>query len=256
MKNKSKRGCLGSVLSLFLERPRPQMAAVILAGGNGSRFGGEMPKQFFSLSGIPILIRSLSAFDESDAVSEIVAVTREEDISYTEELCRAFGIRKLKCVVAGGGERSDSALAGFEAISENMKFVAFHDAARCLVTSDAIEAVADAAYQVGAASSAMSVYDTVKRVDKHGYVMETVDRSSLMAAATPQIFRSDMYRAAAYAARAEGAVVTDDNMLFERIGHAVKMVDTGMENFKITTRADILRAEAILRAREEGSKKP
>ncbi len=88
-------------------------------------------------------------------------------------------------------------------------------------------------------------------MDKDRKVTKTLDRATLWRAGTPQVFRADLYRAAAFTAQKEGFEATDDNMLAERIGYAVRMVDCGEENIKLTTKTDLYIAEAILRSREE-----
>ena len=248
---------LNRALRFLTGRRRPHTVAILLAGGSGSRMQSKdgTTKQLMQICGLPVLVHTARAFDACPYIDEIIIVARREEIHTVEGLARTYGIRKFRCAVAGRDTRQLSALAGFEAIDgKKTKFVAIHDVARCTVTPDMIADVVAAAHATGAAAAASRVVDTVKRADASGYVTETLDREALWLAATPQVFSEALYRAAAYTAVKAGFTATDDMMLCERIGQRVKLIDCGSENFKITTPPDILRAEAILRSREEGSK--
>jgi 2-C-methyl-D-erythritol 4-phosphate cytidylyltransferase len=117
-----------------------------------------------------------------------------------------------------------------------------------------IERVCHNAYVFGCASAACRVVDTVKTADSNGFIKSTEDREKIWLAQTPQVFSLKIYRAAAYSAQDKKIKVTDDNSLVERIHRRVKLVDCGRENIKITTAEDMLRAQMILRAREEIAK--
>lgn len=230
---------------------RSKTGAVIAAGGSGSRMGGDVPKQLLALDGIPVGMRSLLAFERCAYISEIVLVSRREDIPTWERLCAEYGVTRLRKVVAGGETRQESVLRGFEALSPDVDFVAIHDAARCLITPDVILAVLRAAARYGGASAASPARDSFKRATDKGFIAETVERERLWHAQTPQIFRADLYCAAAYIARERGLEATDDNALVEAIGQPVKLVDTGVENLKITAPEDLALARAILHMRAE-----
>ena len=244
-------GLVSGVLRVALRR-RPRTAGVILAAGSGTRMGGEIPKQFLPVLGVPVLIRSVRAFDRCPSIDEIVIVTREGDIQNVEDLCKEYGVSaKLKRVIAGGETRQKSAFLGVEATSKNCRFVAIHDAARCLVTPETVVSVLKEAYRHRAATAAYPIADTVKRVDRRGRIKETIDRGELLAAATPQAFDRDYYVAVAAYAEKKETSVTDDNALFEAVGQTVYTVNCGSDNFKVTTPDDLVRAEATLRARGE-----
>lgn len=247
---KTLRYRLASLVRCIARTPRPKTAAVILAGGSGTRFGGDRPKQFALLSGIPVLVRSVLAFEESPYIDEIVIVSRKEDIDEVRALCEQYRMRKLGSIVEGGATRQESSLNGVSATDDAIEFVAIHDAARCLVTAETIGHVAAEAYVYGGASAVSPVYDTVKRLDSMGFIEKTIDRSALVAAETPQIFRKKLYLAAARAVEQKGLAVTDDNSLLEAFGQAVKSVQSIGENFKITTASDLLRAETVIAERK------
>lgn len=251
-KGKTYRIC--RVLRLLSGKRRPYTAALILAGGCGSRMARAdgVTKQMLPVGGVPVLLRSVRAFDACPYIDEIVVVARKEEAEAVRLMMRENGVRKFREVVPGGKTRQDSALRGFEAIDrERLGFVAIHDAARCLIRPDVIADVVAAAYANRAAAAAVRVYDTVKRASADGYVEKTIARDRLWLAATPQVFSANLYRAAAYSAQKDGFLATDDMMLCERIGQAVKLVDCGDDNFKLTTPGDVVRAEAVLRMRGE-----
>ncbi len=226
-------------------------SAVVLAAGDGERFGNENGrKQFCSVAGVPAVVRSLLALQQSERIFEIVLVTAKEEISRCEAYKETYGLTKLKAVLPGGSERQASAKIGFEAISPKAAFVVFHDGARCLVTEKIIDDTVEAAYAHGAAVAAERARDTVKFADDNGFVKETPDRKDIWLVKTPQVFLANMYRAAIYTAEKDCVSATDDSALVERLGFRVKMVDCGSENIKLTVPTDLAVAEAILQTRE------
>jgi len=248
-----KNALLSSLKHLFgREQPKKFHSAVILAAGSGVRFGDKNGKHMTVIDGIPVLRRSVQAFEDCITVDEIVVVTKEEDM----DACRSLlsGITKLTAIVPGGETRQSSAKRGFDAVNPAAELVSIHDAARCLVTPELIARVAEEAAIHGAAAAAEKTVDTVKRVDKNGYIEETLDRDYIWLVKTPQIFLADMYRAASYMAQRDGAAATDDCALAERLGFKVKMVDCGWENIKITYPEDVYRAKLILEMRREREK--
>ena len=227
-------------------------SAIIAAAGIGTRMGCESgtTKQQITLCGMPIIVRTLKAFEESEYINEIIVVAREDEIPLYEKYTADYALTKITAVVSGGETRQDSVLRGFEAISDKSDFVAIHDGARCLITAEKINSVLTEAFRCGAATAATHVTDTVKRANSKNYITETIDRRELWLAQTPQIFKTELYRAAAYVAKDEGFTATDDNTLAEHVGFDVKLVDCGTDNIKITTQADLAIAEVILRNRK------
>ncbi len=229
-------------------------AAVILAAGSSTRMGGETPKQLIELCGKPIMIHSLLAFENADHISDIVLVTPKGQEDYYLELAQKHGISKIRAAVSGGDTRNQSALKGFEQLDEEVKYVAVHDAARCLVTPEIIDRVCTAAVKHKAATAATKCTDTVK-ISKNGRFIEyTENRDHVWLAQTPQVFLCDLYRAAAYVAQKTGFDPTDDNSLAENVKHRVKLVECGKNNMKITTAEDLAVAKAILDLRQEDNK--
>ncbi len=226
--------------------------AIILAAGSGSRMGLEnTTKQMLNLDGMPVACRSIAIFEKCDKIKDIIVVAREDEISRYSIFAKEYGFKKIKKVVAGGKTRQESAMCGFKVISDKSDFVAIHDAARCLITEQNIYDVIQAAEKYGAASAASPVKDTIKLTNSQGFVMSTPERSTVWAAQTPQIFKADIYRAAAFWALKNKYEGTDDNSLAEEIGVRVKLVDCGYENIKITTPEDLHFAKMLLKNRSE-----
>ncbi len=238
-------------LKRIREKGRPRCAALVAAAGTSSRMGG-IDKIMEPLDGVPVLARTLMALQAAQSVDEIIVATREESLMEISYLCRTYGVTKCTKVVRGGETRVHSVfLAALEASPET-KLLAVQDGARPLVTPELIDCVVDAAARCGAAAPAVPVKDTVKVVKDGGAVEATVDRSSLRAVQTPQVFEASVLKAALQSALEEQAPITDDCSAVERLGKVVFLVEGDEENLKITTPTDLLLAEAILQARENG----
>lgn len=236
-----------SILSSVLKTVRcPFVTAVIVAGGSGTRFGGD--KLMAELAGEPVLVHTLRAFNNSPVIREIVLVTRESTMTDMARLCKACELTKVSLVVAGGETRALSSYAGVMAASENAGIIAIHDGARPLVTEKIIEDAVWQAYRHTAAVPAIPMRDTVKKAEK-GVVTETPDRNGLYAVQTPQCFQADLIRAALTDAVKNAPDVTDDCMAVERIGGSVHLTEGSEENLKITTPLDLALAEIILKGR-------
>lgn len=216
--------------------------AVIVAAGSASRMGG-IDKVMAPLGGEPMIARTVRAFQECDAISEIVVVTREDLIVPIGKLTRDMS--KVTAVVAGGASRQESVHLGLNALSDKVKLAAIHDGARPFVTWQLIDWVVRAANSYGAAAPAIPVKDTIKEVQ--GFVVKnTPDRSALRAVQTPQVFDFDILRAALKKAKDDGAEVTDDCSAVERMGMSVKIVEGDERNIKITTPLDLKIGELLL----------
>lgn len=241
---------IGEGLRAISNHPH-RTAAVIVAGGKGSRMGCDTTKQFLELCGKPMIAYSLLAFEASDFIDEIVLVVREDEKDRYPALLEKYGIEKLKAIVSGGETRQESVWKGFSAISDNCDFVAIHDGARPLITPEQIRKVMLAGFDSRAASAAAPCKDTAKTVNLSAYVEQTIDRSKLWLVQTPQVFYANLYRAAAVTAEKDNFKATDDCSLAEHAGFAVRLVNTGYDNLKVTTPEDLWFAEAILSHRNE-----
>lgn len=222
--------------------PLKRCGAVIVAAGSASRMGG-IDKVMAPLNGEPMIARTVRAFQNCDAISEIVVVTRQDLILPITSLCS--GMDKVQAVVAGGSSRQESVHLGLNALSDKCKLVAIHDGARPLISWQVIDRVVRAAHTYGAAAPAIPVKDTIKVV-QGGVVKETPDRASLQAVQTPQVFDFDILRGALKKAKQDGAQVTDDCSAVERMGMAVKIVEGEERNLKVTTPLDLKIAQLLL----------
>lgn len=223
------------------------VAALVLAAGRGERLGGPVPKAFVLLRGRTLLARSVETLVSSPAVDWVIPVVGGGDLDRFRKLNLSHG--KLLEPVVGGDERQDSTRAGLAALPDAARWVAVHDAARCLVGADDVRRVVDAARTHGAALLAHPARDTIKRVSR-GVVVESPPRRECWVAQTPQVFRVDLLREGLAKASTEGFVGTDDAQLVERLGVDVRVVEGDPRNIKITVPGDLAVAEAWLDGHE------
>ena len=240
-----------SLFKRVKENRRPRCAALVPAAGLSSRMGGGN-KLLLPLDGIPVLVRTLTALQLARTVDEIVVAVREEDLVEVSRLCKTYGIDKCTKVIRGGETRTRSVLLAALEVSPKTQLLAVHDGARPLAEPEMIDEVILAAGRTGAAALAVPVKDTIKAVRQDGSVAETYDRETLRAVQTPQVFESSLLKAALQSAVEGDVPVTDDCAAVERLGKLVYLVEGSEENLKITTPTDLIFAEALLRAREEG----
>ena len=222
--------------------PLKSCGAVIVAAGSASRMGG-IDKVMAELGGEPMIRRTVRAFQNSDAITSIVIVTREDLIRPISALCRDMD--KVVAVVAGGSSRQESVHLGLNALPKGTKLAAVHDGARPMISWEVIDRTVRAANTYGAAAPAIPVKDTIKVV-QGGLVKETPDRASLQAVQTPQVFDFDLLRGALKKAETDGAQVTDDCSAVERLGMKIKIVEGDERNLKVTTPLDLKIAELLL----------
>jgi len=226
-----------------------RVAAIICAAGPGSRFGGKKKKQFMDVQGRAVFLRSVEMFCDREGVEQVLlGVPADEEEIFSVKWgpnLKFFGVK----VFIGGSERFETVAKGLELVKDDMTLVAVHDACRCCVTEKIISDVIAAAAESGAAIPASRVTATVKRI-ADGAIVETVDRSDLYEAQTPQIFRVDLLRKA-YAGleKLDRSKISDDAQLVEALGEKVTIVETDPSNIKVTYQSDVAVAEAILRSR-------
>jgi 2-C-methyl-D-erythritol 4-phosphate cytidylyltransferase len=222
--------------------------AIIVAAGQGSRMGGERAKQFLELAGIPIIVHTIRAFEQCEAVNEIVVVLTASEAAGFLELAGKYGLRKLARVVPGGLTRAESVRNGLQAVRPaTAEIVVIHDGVRPFVTSSEITATINAAHENGAAILVAPVTDTIKEVNGE-QVVATLDRSKLRRALTPQCFRYLLLRQAYENADVNDPSLTDESVLMERLGIKVAIVEGSHRNIKITTPDDLIIAETLIRS--------
>jgi 2-C-methyl-D-erythritol 4-phosphate cytidylyltransferase len=221
-------------------------AVILAAAGRSSRFGSTAPrdrKVFRELKGRAVWLRSAEAFvNREDVKQMLVVVSLEDEDWFREKFQPNLAFMEID-VVAGGAERADSVQNALACVRDDIDFVAVHDAARPLIVTKWIDAIFAEAERSGAAIPAIPISSTLKRVSG-GNVEETVPRSNLHAAQTPQVFRRDLLLQA-YAQRGE-LTATDDAQLVEQLGHPVAVVTGSPLNIKITTQDDLQMATALL----------
>ena len=222
--------------------PLKYCGAVIVAAGNASRMGG-IDKVMAELGGEPMIVRTVRTFQNSEAIREIVIVTRPDLIDKIKGLCADFD--KVRAVVAGGADRAESVGNGLNALSCKVRLAAVHDGARPLVTQEVIDRTVRAAHSYAATAPGVPVKDTVKIV-QGGIVKETPDRSTLQAIQTPQVFDCDLLKGALKKAKDDKAIITDDCSAVERIGMGVRIVEGDERNIKVTTPMDLKIAALLL----------
>ena len=226
-----------------------KFAVILPAAGQSSRFRDKEKKPFATLDGRAVWLRSAELFITRPDVCQCVIVIAKAD---QEVFKRRYGANLAFMgvqIADGGAERFESVANALALLKPEADFVAIHDAVRPCLTDTLIGAVFARAEKVGAALLAIPVTDTVKKVDAQQQVRGTVPRQGLWLAQTPQVCRKD-WLLEAYGKRAQlGKDITDDTQLIEAAGHPVHVVEGSAQNIKITTKADLILAEAILKAR-------
>lgn len=199
-------------------------------------------KLLLKINGKTVLERSVNAFLNISDVDEIIVVAREKDIPAFSDILTDERVS----FVVGGDTRQQSVMNAVDVI-DDCELIIIHDGARPLIKSEDIENTIRAAKENKAAAVGVFVKDTVKVVDKNGFVVSTPDRNTLFAVQTPQIFDFELYRNAAQNAREKGFDFTDDCQLVESFNQKVKTVVGSYSNIKITTPDDIVLAENLLK---------
>ncbi len=220
--------------------------AIIVGGGSGLRFGRK--KQFISLGGIPLIKRTVRAFENHSSIRQIVVVVPHDDLEFTA--CILGSPQKPLKVVEGGKTRQESVSNGLQSL-ERSDLVLIHDAVRPFVDGDLISRVIDGIKGYDACIPGLAVSNTLKEVI-NGVVKKTIPRSGLYEIQTPQCFLTQTLLKAHASARDEDTQgATDDSSLVEAIGGRVRLIDGDPMNMKITLGQDIDIAEAILKCRSE-----
>ena len=223
-----------------------KFAVILPAAGKSSRFSKQRKKVFVELKGRPVWVRTAEQFVHRKDVVQTILVVSEDDLEWFKEKFRPnLAFMDIE-VVTGGAERADSVQKGLSRVRADVDFVAVHDAARPLIVKEWIDEVFRAAETDEAAILATPITSTIKRVDSTQTIEETVSRTNLWAAQTPQVFRRQLLLEAF--ARRGDYQATDEAELVERIGHAVKIVNGSPLNLKITTPDDFRIAEHLLEA--------
>lgn len=223
------------------------VSAIIVAAGVGKRFGPETDKLFFEVAGRPVVAHTWARFDRCAVVDEVVVVVRPGAEPTFQDIAARLALTKPWRLTLGGKERQDSVWNGVRAASESCDLVAIQDGARPCTPLAAIEATIAVAQETGAAVAAQRVTDTLKESRDGRTIDRTVDRSLLWAVQTPQVFRREAILRALEEVRRQEDQVTDDTAACERIGLAVRLVETVGPNPKVTFPGDLPLIETLLR---------
>jgi 2-C-methyl-D-erythritol 4-phosphate cytidylyltransferase len=216
---------------------------VIPAAGQGKRMNAGKNKQFIELDGIPVIVHTLKVFEYDPQCTGILLVVNPNERDIFAAMADQYEISKIKGLISGGSERQHSVYNGLKAASSEIVLV--HDGARPFIKKNMMTKLVKAASKDGAATVAVPVKDTIKRV-LNSEVIETVERSSLWAVQTPQAFRLSDILTAHEEALQSGFLGTDDASLIERSGRKVQVIEGDYTNIKLTTPDDLLLAKAIL----------
>lgn len=222
------------------------LTALIPAAGLGTRMGGDRPKQFFALGGIPILIRTLRKFNQAPAIHHIIVALREDEMSEFSHWLEQERFDKPVELAVGGDHRQQSVANALKRVHEKTsEWVVVHDAVRPLFDLALLDRVITEAMRTGAAISALPALDTVKQIDRQR-VVATLPRERIVLVQTPQAFRTELLRKAFQKAEEENFFGTDEAMLVEHLGAEVSVVLGSERNIKITRPVDLALAEFYL----------
>jgi 2-C-methyl-D-erythritol 4-phosphate cytidylyltransferase/2-C-methyl-D-erythritol 2,4-cyclodiphosphate synthase len=220
------------------------MYALVVAAGRGSRFGGALPKQYLTLDGVSLLRHAVAVFAEHPRISGVLVTIRREDRELFDRAVAGLGVMPP---VAGGPTRQDSVRLGLEALAAyRPERVLIHDGARPFPDSGLIDRVIAGLDRVPAAIPCLPLRDTIKRAED-GVIRDTVDRSALWRAQTPQGFHFEAILAAHRAAA--GRELTDDSAVAEAAGLAPVLIAGSEDNLKVTTAEDLAIAQRLIGAR-------
>jgi 2-C-methyl-D-erythritol 4-phosphate cytidylyltransferase len=218
------------------------IAVIVVAAGNATRMCG-VNKQLLEISGKPVIVRTLEAFENCEAVGRIILVVKEADLYEMQILAEKYNLSKLCDVVKGGGHRQESVNNGLALLKKDEQTVLIHDGARPLVDNATICRVIEGLKTYKAVTCGVKVKDTIKQVSADAVVEKTLNRDSLMAVQTPQGVRVAEYLKAVEAI--DVSAFTDDTSIMEAAGYKVLITDGDYKNIKITTREDLILANAF-----------
>ncbi|MCQ2451135.1 MAG: 2-C-methyl-D-erythritol 4-phosphate cytidylyltransferase [Clostridia bacterium] len=221
---------------------------IIVAAGNSTRMNGTN-KQFVKICGVPLIAKTVSAFEKSPIISRIIIVTKKESILEIQKLCKKYNLLKVSDIVEGGSNRTESVKCGINKLIKGENKVLIHDGARPFVSEKMIADVCRSLKTADCALIAKKSTDTVKLTDNESTVKQTLDRNCIYLAQTPQGVDVNKYRFALNSLKCED--YTDDASLMEAMGYKCVVIEGSSSNIKITTPEDIAIAEALLKVLEE-----
>lgn len=229
-----------------------KVVAIIPSAGRGKRMAHTIPKHYVRLEDKPILAYTVEAFEKCPDINHVLLVIRSGEEEYClKEVVEKYKFMKVLKIVIGGERRQDSVYNGIKELDDDTDIVVVHDGVRPFVPPDLISETIKLAMYVDGVVAAIPVKDTIKEVNKEGFIKNTPSRESLWYAQTPQTFKKRIIEEAFIKAYSDNFYGTDESSLVERIGGKVKIIEASPENIKITTKEDLLLAEFILRIRKK-----
>ncbi len=224
------------------------VSVIVVAAGESERFKNRIPKPYLRLGDKPVIVQTLAVFSKGRLADEIILVINVRDAKRAKRVLSDFSV-KIDKVVFGGKRRQDSVACGLREISPESEIVLLHDGVRPLASRNLINQVIEETRVSGAVVPAIPCADTIKKIEKQK-VVKTLERNSLWAVQTPQGFKRKLLFSAYEKAATDNYYGTDDAELVEHMGYPVKVIPGDKENIKITTPADLVFAEAILKHRK------
>lgn len=223
---------------------KKKFGVVIAAGGSGTRFGTDVPKQFVDALGIPVIAHTLSKFQNCRTIDSIVIVTHKDYVVYSSDIVKKFHFDKVTSIIEGGITRQMSVFKGIKTIDTD--YVLIHDAARPLIEESVITKCCQTLKDYGSCAVGTKVTDTVKVSRDGQYIDSTLDRNILWQIQTPQCFERDFILRCHKNAVFEGLEATDDCALAEHYGEKIKLIEGNSANIKLTSYSDLAVAEVLL----------
>ncbi len=213
--------------------------AIIVAGGVGKRFNSELPKQFIELNGIPIIIRTISIFEQNENINSIIIAMNKDWIFHFKEILKKYDFKKIHSILKGGDQRHNSVFNALNTeIARNSDYILIHDAVRCFASQNLLNDLIKNAIEFAAVIPGIKPKDTVKKIVQNNIIETTVDRNSLVLVQTPQVFKKEIIFDS-YQKISNDAIATDDSYIVEQAGYKVKVIEGEEQNIKITTPLDL-----------------
>jgi 2-C-methyl-D-erythritol 4-phosphate cytidylyltransferase len=219
-----------------------KQAVIIVAGGQGTRMGSLVPKQFLLLRNKPVLMHTIEAFYNYNNQITIVLTLPANQLDYWKDLCNSYHFDIPHTTVKGGETRFHSVKQGLEAVAADTELIAVHDGVRPFPSAEAIARCFDTAATFGAVIPVIPVVETVRQITSSNSV--TIDRENLRLVQTPQVFDGKILKEAYNQEYISS--FTDDASVVEAAGHSIVLVEGNRENIKITNPTDLIVAEAFI----------
>lgn len=221
------------------------VTVIIPCAGRGERFGAEIPKQYLTLKGLPIFVRSLLAFEKHPLCDHIILGVNSDYLEKVQKILKEFSFKKIYRVVEGGETRQDTVYKALLEAPENTEIFLVHDAVRPLINQELISRVIELAKIEKGVIPVIPVRDALIR-GKNGYVIESLDRTNLYQVQTPQAIQANILKETLEKAFSEGKIFPDEGSLLHHYGYKVRIIEGSLENFKITFSEDLVIAEKII----------